>query len=230
MIYGLEDILTLTLFGIGLIIVAYARVKVTSSYNKYKNIKLNTKISGQEIARKILDANGLKDIHIVKTTGDLTDHYDPKRKVIKLSSHIFDGETIAAASVAAHEVGHAIQDKEGYTFMKIRSFLVPFVNLVTYIGYIVAIISLIGGVTGYLKVSIIMILAAILFQLITLPVEFNASTRAKEELQKLGLVTNDEINGVSSMLGAAALTYVASFISSLINLFRLVIMLNRRRD
>lgn len=222
---GLETPLTMILFFIGIIIVTYAQVKINSSYNKYRKIKINKDITGQEAARMILDSNGLNNIYIVETKGELTDHYDPKRKVIKLSRSIFHDNKIASVAVAAHEVGHAIQDKEGYSFMRIRSFLVPVVNLVTYMGYIVAFISLLGGITGYLKISIIMILAALLFQLVTLPVEFDASRRAKEELVKLGIVDSEEIQGVDKMLSAAAFTYVASFISSLINLLRLVIML-----
>lgn len=178
----------------------------------------------------ILDANGLNNIYVVETEGELTDHYDPNRKVIKLSRGIFNKESIAAISVAAHEVGHAIQDKDGYIYMRIRAFLVPVVNFVTYIGYIVAFISLFAGITGYLKVSIFIILAAILFQLITLPVEFDASKRAKEELLKLNLIDSNEADNVKDMLGAAAMTYVASLISSLINLLRLIIMLRGRDD
>ncbi len=225
MIYGLENILTISLFVIGFIIVLYAQIKINSTYGRYKNIKLNKNITGQEVARMILDNNGLNNIYVVETQGELTDHYDPKRKVIKLSKQIFHDNAIASVAVAAHEVGHAIQDKEGYLFMKIRSFLVPVVNLITYIGYIVAFISLFAGITGYLKISIIMILAAILFQLVTLPVEFDASKRAKEQLIKLGIVDDKEATGVNKMLSAAAFTYVASFISSLINLLRLIIML-----
>ena len=229
MLYGLEDMLTWTLFGLGMIIVLFAQFKINGAYNKYKKVNLNRSITGQEVARQILDTNGLNDVHIVKVQGKLSDHYDPRRKVVRLSPSIFDGETIAAASVAAHEAGHAIQDKTGYTFMRVRAFLVPVVNLVTYVGYIVLVLSLIGMINGFLNISIIMISAAILFQLVTLPVEFDASKRAKNELEKLSLVTPEESSGVSSMLGAAALTYVASLINSLLQLLRLVIILNRRR-
>ena len=225
MIYGLENVLTIILFVIGIVIVSYSQIKISSSYSKYKQIKTNNELSGQEVARKILDANGLDDVYVVEVKGELTDHYDPKRKVVRLSSHIFHKNTIAAMAVAAHEVGHAIQDKEGYSFMRIRAILVPFVNFVTYTGYIVAAISLIGGITGYLKISIFIILAALLFQLVTLPVEFDASKRAKDQLVKLGLANENEKQGVTKMLSAAAFTYVASFISSLINLLRLIIML-----
>ncbi len=228
MIYGLENILTLTLFIIGFIIVLYAQIKINSTYGKYKNIKLNKNISGQEVARMILDSNGMNNIHVVETQGELTDHYDPRRKVVRLSKQIFHDNAIASVAVAAHEVGHAIQDKENYIFMKIRSILVPIVNFITYIGYIVAFISLLAGITGYLKVSIIIILAALLFQLVTLPVEFDASKRGREQLVKLGIIDGSEEKGVKKMLDAAAFTYVASFISSLLNLLRLIIMLRDR--
>ena len=228
MIYGLENILTLTLFIIGFIIVLYAQIKINSTYGKYKNIKLNKNISGQEVARMILDSNGMNDIHVVEIQGELTDHYDPRRKVVRLSEQIFHDNAIASVAVAAHEVGHAIQDKENYIFMKIRSILVPVVNFITYIGYIVAFISLLAGITGYLKVSIIIILAALLFQLVTLPVEFDASKRGREQLVKLGVIDGSEEKGVKKMLDAAAFTYVASFISSLLNLLRLIIMLRDR--
>lgn len=228
MIYGLENILTLTLFIIGFIIVLYAQIKINSTYGKYKNIKLNKNITGQEVARMILDSNGMNNIHVVETQGELTDHYDPRRKVVRLSKQIFHDNAIASVAVAAHEVGHAIQDKENYIFMKIRSILVPIVNFITYIGYIVAFISLLAGITGYLKVSIIIILAALLFQLVTLPVEFDASKRGREQLVKLGVIDGSEEKGVKKILDAAAFTYVASFISSLLNLLRLIIMLRDR--
>ena len=228
MLWGYETWFTVILSIIGFIVILWAQTKVTGSYKKYKKVKITKGLSGQEVARAILDSNGLTDIYIVETKGELSDHYDPSRKVVRLSKEIFHGDTIAAAAVAAHECGHAIQDKEGYIFMKIRSFLVPVVNLVTYIGYIVAFISIFAGITGYLKVSIFIILAALLFQLVTLPVEFDASKRANEELLKLNLVSSEEVTKTKSMLSAAALTYVASFISTLLNLLRLVMMLNDR--
>lgn len=225
MLMGSENIITIFIAIIGFIIVLWAQMKIKSSYNKYKNIRNDNNLSGVEVARKILDANDLSEIYVVKVSGELTDHYDPKRKVIRLSKDIFDGTSIAAVSVAAHEVGHAIQDKEGYSFMRIRSFLVPVVNFVTYIGYFVSIVSIFAGITSYIKVGIFMILAALLFQLITLPVEFNASNRAKQQLKNLSLINDLEINEVEEMLLSAAMTYVASFISSILNLLRLIIML-----
>lgn len=215
---------------IGFIIVLFAQISINSNYSKYKKVKLNNDMTGQEIARKILDANGLQNVYVVETKGDLSDHYDPKRKVVRLSTAIYNGNTIAGASVAAHEVGHAIQDKEGYSFMRIRTALVPVVNFVSYLGYIGLVISIFAGITGYLKISILIILATILFQLVTLPVEFNASKRAKEQLLSLGLIDTDEHKCVSKMLFAAAMTYVASLLSNLLQLLRLVLILGSRSD
>ena len=227
----MEDIMLFWGLAIlGFIIVLWAQININSNYKKYKEVKVKKGLSGQEVARRILDANGLENIHIVETQGELTDHYDPKRKVIRLSHTIFHEDSISSVGVAAHECGHAIQDKEGYTFMRIRSALVPFVNFVSYLGYFGLLVSIIGGLTGYLKISILVLLATILFQLVTLPVEFDASKRAKEQLIKLGLIDSDEHEQVTKVLSAAAMTYVAGLISNLLQLLRLVILLNGRDD
>ena len=185
-------------------------------------------LSGQEVARKILDANGLESIYIVQIGGELTDHYDPGRNVIRLSSRVFQDDSIASLAVAAHECGHAIQKKEGYLFYRLRSALVPIVNLVSYLGYFVLIISLFAGITTYLLLGMIMLLATLVFQLVTLPVELDASKRGMEQIQKLSLIEDTEMNSVSQRLKAAAMTYVASLISTVLNLLRLLIMINRR--
>ena len=227
----MEDIMLFWGLAIlGFIIVLWAQVNINNNYRNYKKVKIKKGLSGQEVARKILDANGLQNIHIVETQGELTDHYDPKRKVIRLSHAIFHEESISSVGVAAHECGHAIQDKEGYTFMRVRSALVPFVNLVSYLGYFGLFISIIGGLTGYLKLSILILLVTILFQLVTLPVEFDASKRAKEQLVQLGLIDSDEHDQVSKVLKAAALTYVAGLISNLLQLLKLILILNRHDD
>ena len=228
--YGLENIITIMLSVIGFVIVLAAQSFISSSYNKYKKVSNNKNISGSEVARIILDKNGLNDIHVVEVSGELTDHYDPTRKVVRLSSSIFHGNSIAAMAVAAHECGHAIQDKENYTFMRIRSSLVPVVNFVSYAGYFVTLFGLFIGVTGYLKVGIFMLLATILFQLVTLPVEFDASRRAKVQIDEVSLASNNELDAVKNMLFAAAMTYVASLVSSILNLLRLIIMLRDRND
>ena len=218
------------LFILGIIVVLWAQFNINSNYKKFSKIKVKSGLSGQEVARRILDANGLQNIHIVETQGELSDHYDPRRKVIRLSHTIFHEDSISSVGVAAHECGHAIQDKEGYSFMRIRSALVPFVNFVSYLGYLGFVVSFIGGLTGYLKLSIFVLLVVVLFQLVTLPVEFDASKRAKEQLVQLGLIDSDEHNQVGKVLSAAAMTYVAGLISNLLQILRLVILLNGRDD
>lgn len=230
MLFGYENVVTLLLGLFGFVIVVWAQSHITSAYQRSKRIKFKRNLSGQEVARKILDENGLSDIYIVEVKGELSDHYDPKRKVIRLSKEVFHGTSIASISVAAHEVGHAIQDQQKYGMMRFRSALVPFVNFITYIGYFALLISLFGGVTGYIKLSILMILATLIFQLVTLPVEFDASKRAEESLLKLGLIDQNEKESVHQMLKAAAFTYVASFISTILSLLRLMIMLGEDRD
>ena len=215
---------------LGFIIVLWAQINISNNYKKYRTIKVKSGLTGQEVARKILDANGLGDVHVVETRGELTDHYDPKRKVVRLSTAIFHEDSISSVGVAAHECGHAIQDKEGYSFMRIRSALVPFVNLVSYLGYFGLFISILGGLTGYLKLSILILVVTILFQLVTLPVEFDASKRAKEQLINLGIVDNSEHEKVSKVLFAAAMTYVAGLISKLLQLLRIIILLKGRDD
>ena len=172
----------------------------------------------------------LQMFQFLKQGGNLTDHYDPSKKLIKLSTDIYNGTSIASCAVAAHECGHAIQDKDNYVFFKIRSFLVPIVNLVSYLGYFGLIVSIIGGLTGYLKLSITILLATVIFQLVTLPVELNASNRAKKQLESLNLIGSGEDKGVRKVLSAAAMTYVAGLISSILNLLRIVLILNRRED
>lgn len=227
-VYGYEDIFTIALAILGFVIVLMAQAKVNNAYKTYRKITSKQGLTGFEVARKILDSNGLSNVLIVEIKGELTDHYDPSRKVLRLSKEIFHGDSIASVSVAAHEVGHAIQDKDGYAFMKIRSALVPVVNFVSYIGYFVMFISLIAGIFAYFTIGIIIVLATILFQLITLPVEFDASKRALNQLNKLKLVDGSESVYAKSMLDAAALTYVASLVSSLLSLLRLILMARDR--
>ncbi|MCI5835411.1 MAG: zinc metallopeptidase [Firmicutes bacterium] len=225
-----EMIIVYSLLIISAIIVTYAQTKINLSYGKYKKINSKGNLTGKDVARKILDSNNLADVKVKEVSGELTDHYDPRIKTVNLSSNIFNGTSIASISVAAHECGHAIQDKVGYTFMRIRAMLVPVVRLVSYLGYFSIVISLFAGITGYLKVGIIIEFATLLFHLVTLPVEFNASSRAKKELVRLHLIEDNEYNGVDSMLSAAANTYVASLLSNLLNLFRLLLILKNRDD
>lgn len=226
--YGLDNIVTMFLIVIGFFIVLYAQMRISSAYHKYLLKENHLKINGCEVARKILDKNGLDSIYVVEVKGTLTDHYDPSRKVVRLSTEVFHGTSIASLAIAAHECGHAIQDKENYTFMRVRAALVPVVNFISYLGYFSLIVSIIGGLTGYIKLSILILLATIIFQLITLPVEFDASKRAKREVEQLKL--SNSIEDVADMLQAAAFTYVASLISSILSLLRLILILNQNDD
>lgn len=222
--------INIILYFVIIAIPVIAQLNINSSYKKYKKIKNSNDLSGFEVARKILDANGLENIYVVETSGNLTDHYDPTRKVIKLSKDIFHGTSIAAASVAAHECGHAIQDKKGYTPMRIRSFIVPVVNFTSSFSWYVI---LVGLLTEYFKIFLIgigLISIGLVFQLVTLPVEFDASKRANEELKKLNLVGKGEDSGVKKMLGAAALTYVAAVLTSVLQIVRLFLEFNNRRN
>ncbi|MDD3392148.1 MAG: zinc metallopeptidase [Bacilli bacterium] len=225
---GYENGYTILLGIIGFVIVLYAQSKVSKAFRNYRKVKINSDLTGFEVARQILDANGLSNVHIVEIKGELTDHYDPTRKVLRLSKDIFHGTSIASTAVAAHEVGHAIQDKEGYIYMKIRAALVPVVNFVSYAGYFVLFISIFFGAMAYFKIGIIIVLATIIFQLITLPVEFDASKRANEQLKKLRLIEIYEEKHIKDMLSAAAFTYVASLVSSLLSLLRLILMAQDR--
>ena len=224
--YNLTNII---LYIVIIAIPLIAQIQISSSYNKYKKVNNKKGISGFEVARKILDANGLENVYVVEVAGNLTDHYDPARKTIRLSKDIFHGETIAAASVAAHECGHAIQDKVGYIPMKIRSMLVPLVNISSKASWIIIIIGFIAESFRLFTLGIALISIGLLFQVITLPVEFNASSRAKDELKKLHILETNEGNGVSKMLWAAAMTYVASVLTSILEIIRLVLVFNRDR-
>lgn len=212
----------LLFFVIIVIIPTLAQLQVTSEYSKYKKVNTQKKLSGCEIARKILDENGLSNVHIVETKGTLSDHYDPSRKVIRLSHDIFHGESIASASVAAHECGHAIQDKEGYSYMRFRSMIFPIVNLGTGLSYYLILLGLITYITDLVWFGIGLTFLGLLFQIITLPVEFDASKRAKEELIKLNLTTDDELVGTKKVLSAAALTYIAGVLTSAVQIFWLI--------
>ena len=216
------------LTGIALIITLLAQGFVQGSYNKYAKVNNTKKITGKEAARKILDKNGLTNIDVVETHGYLSDHYDPKNKVVRLSSNIYSGASIASVSVACHECGHAIQDKDGYLFMRIRSSLVPVVNFSSYAGYIAITLGIVASSFNLIWIGIILEMMILLFQLITLPVEINASKRALTEIKNEHLLENEEIKQGKIMLTSAALTYVASVVDALLQIFRLILIYGRR--
>lgn len=220
-------ILNYSLISLALIITTIAQIGVSSSYRKYKKILNNKDKTGYDVARTILDKNGLENILILETKGNLTDHYDPSKKVVKLSTDIYHGSSIASAAVAAHECGHAIQDKDGYSPMRIRSKLVPFVNICTRIGYFAIAIGVFFSYT-IVEVGIILLATMLLFQLVTLPVEFNASSRALKQLEKLNILEKNEKKSAKKMLSAAAFTYVASLISTLLEVLRYVLIFTDR--
>ena len=215
---------------LALIITSYAQLKITTNYSKYKQVESIKGKRGCEVAREILNKHGLKNVKVEQVAGNLTDHYDPRTKVVRLSEDIYSGNSIASVSVAAHECGHAIQDKVGYTPMRIRSSLVPIVNFSTKFGYIVITIGLIMGALKIALIGLILLLTMLLFQLVTLPVEFDASRRGKKELDELHILNSTEQKGSAKMLRAAAFTYVASVLSTLLEILRLASMLMPRND
>lgn len=215
---------------IALVITLIAQGFVSSSYSKYSKVKNERGITGKEAARYLLDKNGLSEVDVVETTGYLTDYYDPRSKVIKLSRSVYNDASIAAVSVACHECGHAIQDKVGYTFLKIRSALVPVVNFSSYAGYFAILFGCLFGALNLIWVGIFAEVIILLFQIITLPVEVNASKRALQELESANFLNRNELKHGKTMLTAAALTYVASIATTIIQILRLFLMFGRNND
>lgn len=208
-----------------------AQLIISSTYSKYKKIGAKNGLTGFEAARIILDKNGLSDVHIVEINGALTDHYDPRHKVVRLSTDIFHGDSLASLAVAAHECGHAIQDKENYFFLKVRSMFVPVVNIASKLSYFAILFGLIIGLTDLIYLGVAALLIILLFELITLPVEYNASSRARSCLLQEAIVDEKEVKGAKSVLNAAALTYVASVLTSVLQVVRLLLIANsRNRD
>lgn len=221
----------LILLLVAFIITIMAQTYITTTYNKYKKINTKKNITGFETARMILDSHGLQNIYVTEVNGILQDHYDPNRKTIRLSSDIFHGSSIASCAIASHEVGHAIQDKEGYSFFKIRSTMFPLVNFATYTGYFSILIGIIFGSINLFWIGIAMEIIILLYQIVTLPVEFDASNRALKELRKNGVLTNKEQESSKEILKAAAFTYVAGVLSTILQILRLIFIFgnsNRR--
>ena len=229
MYYYYESWPSLLLFVLGFLICMFAQIKISSTYSKYKKIKGSIEKTGEDVANEILKRNGLDDIQVNCIAGNLTDHYSPSRKEINLSEDVYSRISIASLAVAAHECGHAIQKKENYAFYNMRTALIPVVNVINYMGYIGLIISLFTGYFQYVEISLIVVFATLVFQLITLPVEFDASRRGKAQLVEMGYLTKEEEVGVSKVLSAAAFTYVAGVISSLLQVMRILLILGRRR-
>lgn len=215
---------------ISLIITLSAQAFVSMTYSKTRKIKNTNNLTGSEVARQILDKNGLRNVQVVETPGSLSDHYDPRSKVVRLSTEVYHSPSIASVAVAAHECGHAIQDDTNYIFMNIRAAIVPVVNFASYAGYFAIMIGFFASAMNLVWFGIIMECVILLFQLITLPVEFNASSRALKQIKELNFLDKKEYRKGRSMLTAAAMTYVASVATTLLEIFRLVLMANRRND
>lgn len=217
------------LFGISFLITMGAQLLVKSRYNKYKKVPNNIGMTGQAVARNILDRNGITNVEIYMTNKELGDNYNPTNKTVNLSPEVFEGSSIASLAIAAHECGHAIQDKENYSFMRIRMGLIPVFNAASTLSYISIIVGYIFDLISYFKIGIIVQTITLLFELVTLPVEFNASARALKQLKELNLFSRDEVSGSKSMLTAAALTYVGALLTTMIQLLRLILMLQNSR-
>lgn len=208
----------------------YAQFSVKGTFSKYSNYINSRAMTGAEMARYILKMNGITDVDVVPTSGSLTDHYDPRSRVVKLSETVFSSTSIAAIGVAAHETGHALQHYENYGPLALRSSLVPVAGIGSSFGPYLAIFGLFLGSSLLLNAGLVLFTVAVAFYLVTLPVEFNASSRAIIMLDKSGLFSQEDIRPVKKVLSAAAMTYVASAAVAMANLLRLIFLANSRRN
>ena len=229
--YGYYFDPTYLLVILGVLISLWASAKVKTTYAKYSKVRSMSGMTGAQAASRILQSAGLYDVRIEHISGDLTDHYDPKARVLRLSDTVYGSPSVAAIGVAAHECGHAIQDQEEYAPLKIRSALVPVANFGTQAAWPIILIGLLFGSSQFLlNLGILMFSLGVLFQLVTLPVEFNASGRALTILRDSGILYGEEVGKTKKVLSAAAMTYVAAAAASILSLLRLIILFGGRRD
>jgi len=229
--YGLDWTYILVLIGAVLSMIASA--KVNSTFNKYSRVRSASGMTGAEAAQRILQQNGIYDVTVEHVSGNLTDHYDPKNKVLRLSDATYASNSVAAVGVAAHECGHALQHNVGYLPLRIRSAIVPAANIGSRLGIPIILLGvLLSGNYFLIQLGIWVFSLAVLFQIVTLPVEFNASNRAMAMMERYGILSGEELRSTRKVLSAAAMTYVAAATSSILQLLRLVILFggNRRRD
>ena len=212
----------------GLLLSIWAQFKVKSSFKKYSKVNSERRLTGREAARMILDQNGMRDVEVEKIAGNLTDHYDPRQNVIRLSDPVYDSASIAAVGIAAHEAGHAVQHKTGYAFIKLRMSIIPICNLGSSLAPWLIILGLWMQILELYWAGIIAFSLVALFQLVTLPVEFNASKRAVLILESNGTLSANELHGTKKVLSAAALTYVAALLTSLLQILYFVLRARRR--
>lgn len=229
--YGFFDP-TMILVLIGAALSMWASARVNSTFQKYSQVRSMTGMTGAEAARRLLNSQGIYDVSIEAISGRLTDHYDPRTKTLRLSEPVYQSTSVSAIGVAAHECGHAIQDNVNYAPLKLRGAFVPVANLGSQLSWPLILIGLIIGGMGstMVNIGIWMFVLVVLFQLITLPVELNASRRAVVLLDQTGILHGEEVGQTRKVLGAAALTYVAAAAASILQLLRLVILFGGRRD
>ncbi|WP_313017251.1 zinc metallopeptidase [Acetoanaerobium noterae] len=213
-----------------IILAMYAQSKVKSTYEKYVRIASQKGYTGAEAARAILDRNGLTDVRIEHIRGTLSDHYDPRTRVLRLSDMVYRGNSISSSAIAAHEVGHAIQHARDYAPLRFRNAIVPVVNFASNLSWLFILAGLFLSFTGLIDIGIILFTGSVVFQIVTLPVEFNASSRALYELESVGVLTREEIPHSKKVLDAAALTYVAATATAVAQLVRLLLLRERSRD
>lgn len=213
-----------------LILAFYAQTKVNTTFNKYSKVYSSRGITAHDVARKILNMNGLNNISIERVSGNLTDHFDPKANVIRLSDSTYSSTSVGAIGVAAHEVGHAVQYAEGYAPIKIRNSIVPVVQFSSYLAWPLALLGIILGSSGLANFGVLLFSVVVAFQIITLPVELNASSRAIKTLDESYILEGNELTGAKKVLKAAALTYIAAAAVAIGNLLRLLALTGRSRD
>jgi Zn-dependent membrane protease YugP len=216
----------------GLLLGLWAQMRVKGTFNKYSKVRTTRNLTGAEIARHLLDNQGLQDVRVEETQGFLSDHYDPRTRVLRLSPDVYRVPSVAAAGVAAHEMGHALQHSAGYAPLQLRSAIVPVVQFGSSIAPILILVGFLLRFTPLAWIGVILFAGAVVFSLITLPVEFDASRRAKALLSQSGIVSNEEAGGVSAVLNAAGWTYVAAAIAAIGQLLYYVLLLTggSRRD
>jgi len=236
MFYGFDPTYILVLIGVVISMAASAKLK--STFSRYSQVRSKSGLTGQEVARRILQANGIYDVNVQPIAGNLTDHYDPSKKTVNLSESIYNSSSVAALGVAAHECGHAIQDNTGYFPLRFRSAFVPIASIGSKMSWPMILIGLLlgagtkSGSIGWslISIGIFLFMLAVIFQIVTLPVEYNASHRALLQLQSTGILPPDEEKEARSVLSAAALTYVAAVAASILQLLRLFILFGGRRN
>ncbi len=229
--YGYYFDPTYILILIGVVISLWASAKVKSTYSKYSRVRSMSGFTGAQVAEKILRANGIYDVRVEHVRGELTDHYDPKNRVLRLSDAVYGSASVAALGVAAHECGHAVQDDKDYFPLRFRNALVPVANFGTQAAWPIILVGLFFGSSSFLiNLGILLFSLGVLFQLVTLPVEFDASHRAIRILGEMGILYGDEIRDTKRVLSAAAMTYVAAAAASILSLLRLLILFGGRRN